>query len=158
MHTTYQMLASRTMPSTSIDMLPNWALGLCGEAAEYLQEADEANSVLELGDNAWYCHAILTALRVDADMLMAADQRPTDTPSALLLVSCAGRVAELVKKHIYHFKPLRTKEILVLVRTMLQTIEDLAAQRHNTTMTEVYRRNICKLQERWPEGFAPEIP
>lgn len=158
MHTTYQEMASRTMPSTGVDRLTNWALGLCGEAEEYRRESDEASQVLELGDVAWHCHAILTALRVDADMVMASPVHADERPSDMLLLACACRVAEIVKKHVYHYKPLKGKELLSNIRIMLWTIEVLARERHNTTLTEVYRLNINKLQERWPEGFAPEKP
>lgn len=168
MHTEYQLAASRTMPSTSPTHLPNWALGLCGEVAELFSEpfvwadAGTLNArkvpkhadkyIIECGDVLWYCHALLTALRVDANSVLTGCV-PKQPFVSLYHHACS--IAELVKKHVYHFKPLDTEALLGHIINIVEEIERSAGQL-GQSLTEVYRLNVEKLQKRWPDSFSPE--
>lgn len=145
MHTEYQDAAMRTMPSLSVEQLPNWALGLCGEIGEVMQDLQNGKPVvIEVGDVLWYCHAILTCLKVDADSVLA-DLVPQEFDWG---APC--RIAELVKKHIYHFKPLDKTALVQEVRTVIQGCLHLLGA---TSLQECYRQNVVKLLRRYPEGF-----
>lgn len=151
MHTEYQTAAARIMPSSSPEQLVNWALGLCGEVSEIQShpEGDTQGLLLECGDGAWYCHAMLTALRLDADAVFLGTPRYTPFVSAYFH---ACQIAELVKKHIYHFKPLNVERLVQHIVHILDHIERLAFLA-DCTLVEVYRLHIEELQQRYPEGF-----
>ena len=133
------------MPNTTPTMLPNWALGLCGEMGEVMEDLRLGRPVvLEVGDLLWYDHAILACLRQDADAVLSGVTAQEFDWAA----PC--RIAELVKKHVYHFKPLQTanllKEVQVVYAGCLWLLED-------TPVEECYRQNVAKLLKRYPDGF-----
>lgn len=133
------------MPNTSPSLLPNWALGLCGEMGEVIEDLSFGRPVvLETGDLLWYCHAILVCLRQEADVVLS------DLVAREFDWSAPCRIAELVKKHVYHFKPLQTPNIIKEVQTIYSGCLWLLG---TTSVEECYRQNVTKLLERYPDGF-----
>jgi hypothetical protein len=146
MHSEYQNAAMRTMPSLSPEQLPNWALGLCGEVGELAQDFQYCRPMqIEIGDVLWYCHALLTCLRLDADAVLA--DLPVVTEFDWF---AASRVAEQVKKHVYHFKPLNKQALIQDIRTLVAGCVFLL---RGETLEECYRQNVEKLLARYPNGF-----
>lgn len=145
LHSEFQQAVIRTMPSLSPDQLPNWALGLCGETAEVVADMKAKTALTnEVGDQLWYCHAILACLRVDADdLLFSVVPQPPD-----LFAAC--RIAELVKKHMFHFKPLKKDLLLQEIRAVVGGAMTLLG---DVPLTECYRQNVAKLLQRYPDGF-----
>ena len=145
LHSEVQAAVIRTMPSLSPDHLPNWALGLCGETAEVVSDiAAKRPLTNEVGDQLWYCHALLVCLKVDADdLLLGVVPCKPD-----LFAPC--RIAELVKKHVYHFKPLQKAALLQEIRLVVGSAMTLLG---DVPLTECYRQNVVKLLERYPDGF-----
>jgi len=157
MHTEYQTAAARTMPNTSINHLPIWALGLCGELAECrTADAGEATH-LEAGDSLWYCHAILTCLRMDANDVLSILPVAYSDDEPLVY---AGHIAEAVKKHFGHFKPLDVGGIVRNVRQIVAIIQVQQQTRYpdGPDLLHLYQQNLLKLQERYPDGFPSEMP
>lgn len=157
MHTEYQNAAARTMPNTSINHLPIWALGLCGELAEYYTASPGEDTHSEAGDVLWYCHAILTCLRVDANSVL--DTLPIVYSDDQPLVY-AGHIAEAVKKHFGHFKPLDSAGIVQNVRRIVADVRAhyVHAYPQGPDLLHLYQRNILKLHARYPDGFPSEAP
>lgn len=84
----------------------------------------------------------------------AADYTPESrlTLAALGLAGETGEAVDLVKKHLFHGKPLdREKLILELgdVRWYLESFAWLLG----VTMEEIEAKNIAKLKVRFPDGF-----
>jgi hypothetical protein len=100
---------------------------------------------IEIGDVLWYCHALLTCLRLDADAVLA--DLPVVTEFDWF---AASRVAEQVKKHVYHFKPLNKQALIQDIRTLVAGCVFLL---RGETLEECYRQNVEKLLARYPNGF-----
>ena len=146
MHHEYQEEAMRTMPSLSPEHLPNWSLGLCGAVAE-LQEDIEVNAdvVEHVGNVLWYCHAMLTCLKVPADVVLSDLVASTYDPMV------AGRIAEIVRKHTFRFHPLARTALLAEIRNLVAGCILLLG---SVPLAECYRRNILHLWRRYPDGFV----
>lgn len=69
--------------------------------------------------------------------------------AALGLTGEAGKVAEIIKKHIYHGDELDKSKVINKLGDILWYIV-LASELMGTTLNEVARLNIGKLQKRYP--------
>lgn len=74
---------------------------------------------------------------------------------ALGLTGEAGEVADIIKKHIFHEKPL-DREALIKELGDVRWYLELLAFTVGVTMEEVEDRNVAKLRERYPNGFSTE--
>lgn len=148
--------AAQTMPEElgSRDLLADAALGMCGEAGEILEVLEglePAELDDELGDGWWYVAAAYHALEIRPAEVTEA----TDAPEVerLDLFRAACRVAECAKKVRYHHDPLEEHRDAILAglriyATVLSSLSD-------TADAEIWRANIAKLADRYPEGFVP---
>lgn len=92
-----------------------------------------------------YQHAVLqTANKVTDSFAL--------TNWALGLTGEAGEVADIVKKHVFHGKPLDKKHLLREVGDVLWYAAMLCNWLE-VDMGEVMRANVEKLQARYPNGF-----
>ncbi len=138
------------------------ALGLCGEASEFSEEMDPEKLMLEAGDILWYVAALAKA--VDTNMSDLVSQLDFDTfqtlhaedfydrsPEELLCVT-AGKIAEKVKKHVGHGKPLASD----FIRDQLVTAVMLVGQAlgiYYISLNDAAEANVAKLKARYPQGF-----
>jgi len=75
------------------------------------------------------------------------------TLAALGLAGETGEVVDLIKKQLFHSKPLARYK-LVLVRGDVRWYLESLSWILGATMQEVEERNIGKLRARFPEGFT----
>ena len=153
---TYMDGAARTMPSSMAwrDLLADAALGLCGEAGEIVElvEAGEASGDAfddELGDGWWYVAAAFHAI----ERVPESFESPAQT-DAVELFRAASRVAESAKKVRYHRDDL--SEHVDAILSGLRRYAGVLSSLTDSTDAKVWRQNVEKLAERWPEGFAPQ--
>lgn len=160
----FQEKSKRTQQTTLDwkDQFANAALGLAGEAIEYLRsiidgETKEA-SRYELGDALFYAAYLATLLELElseADWTYAMWGTPEDM--ARELVVKAGSVAELSKKVLFHGKPLeeyKAKIDAALVEFI--NAADCCAKSVGVQLSTIYDMNIDKLLKRHPGGFKPD--
>lgn len=147
----YQNEAMRTasgMDYSQYSMLVNSALGLCGEAAEAVEGLEamaqqQATEALTPGE--YQLQAQRTALEKCYDMVNI----------ALGLCIHAGRVADAVKKHIFHGHQL-DKDYLIKEYGDTSWYIAVGAKAIDTDFETVLKDNIKKLWERYPDGFDAE--
>lgn len=73
--------------------------------------------------------------------------------NALGLAGEAGETVEMVKKHVFHGKPLDREKLKKELGDVLWYVSQLAAAT-NLTLDEIGETNIEKLKERYPEGYS----
>jgi len=163
----YQEKAAGTLnglqvhPSENQLRLVNFTLGLTGESGE-LQEAwvecvsgDEL--VGELGDCCWYAAAICTVLGQDFDNMWSAsrtqchDGRVGDWISSLEIE--AARVANLVKKHVFHRHTLKVIDVVTALKRYLVVVHVICLHL-NIDADEMLQANLDKLAARYGAGFS----
>ncbi len=71
---------------------------------------------------------------------------------ALGLTGEAGEFADMVKKHVYHAHELDKDKLVKELGDVLWYVA-LSAKNLGIPLEDVARRNIVKLQERYPDGF-----
>lgn len=74
---------------------------------------------------------------------------------ALGLAGESGEAADLVKKHVFHGHDLDVRDLADELGDVLWYISQIATSQ-GLTMEQIARRNITKLQERYPDGFVRE--
>lgn len=74
------------------------------------------------------------------------------TNGALGLCGETGEVADIIKKHVFHGKPL-DREHLIEELGDVRWYMELLCMALNTTLEEVEAKNTEKLQKRYPNGF-----
>lgn len=72
---------------------------------------------------------------------------------ALGLAGESGEVAELVKKHVHHHKPLDQAALVKELGDVLWYLAFLC-EANGTTLEEVANANAAKLRARFPAGFT----
>ena len=72
---------------------------------------------------------------------------------ALGLCGESGEVAELVKKHVHHHKPLDQDKLVKELGDVLWYLAFLC-EANGTTLEEVANVNATKLRARFPDGFT----
>ncbi|HEV7127751.1 MAG TPA: nucleoside triphosphate pyrophosphohydrolase family protein [Ktedonobacterales bacterium] len=75
--------------------------------------------------------------------------------SALGLTGEAGEVAEVVKKHVAQGHPLDRERLLLEAGDVAWYLARLCTAL-DVPLSEVLRRNIDKLSERYPDGFSTQ--
>lgn len=136
------------------------ALGLCGEAAEVYEALEvghgqsnghghvRGQDILdkELGDFLWYAAALTdwAVLPIDFDL----DRREDLCLESVDTMRYAGLVAERMKKHLGHSRPLDTQRLTSEVVACIQAAESLC----NGRLSQVCAANIAKLRTRFKGG------
>lgn len=76
--------------------------------------------------------------------------------SIMGLAGEAGEVVDLLKKHLYHGKPLDREKLKLELGDTLWYLADVARQ-HGILLSEVRDGNVAKLGARFPKGhFTPQ--
>lgn len=74
---------------------------------------------------------------------------------ALGLTGEAGEVADALKKHLFHGKPLDSEALLLELGDCAWYLATLAHEL-GFTLDEVFARNVQKLRARFPDGFSTQ--
>jgi NTP pyrophosphatase (non-canonical NTP hydrolase) len=82
---------------------------------------------------------------------------PTDQLSnmALGLAGEAGETADMLKKHLFHGKPLDADAVIKELGDVLWYVAGMATA-IGASLDEVAQRNVEKLRTRYPDGFSAE--
>jgi NTP pyrophosphatase (non-canonical NTP hydrolase) len=86
------------------------------------------------------------------------DKNTELTYSALAIVGEAGELADLIKKVVFHGKPMNPANHHKMVLEAGDVLWGLArlAKALGTTLEEIGTLNIAKLKERYPDGYSEE--
>lgn len=126
------------------------ALGLVGEATEYLQDP----TADELGDVLWYIVAI--ADEIGYSLTEIANLAPSDDTvrADLAMVCSAGRVAEHVKKHLGKGEELHDHRRLLIAQELSRTywLLTYTCATLGWSFAEVASSNVAKLRARQAQG------
>lgn len=141
----YRALARRTMNSDLDKPLQAAvaALGLVGEACEFILALAGRQSIDEAGDVCWYMAWLCDIYQIRN--LTGYDSGNED------VLTIAARVADMVKKNVGHNHPM---PVAVLQRWLEGILWLLEVDYGD--LTEVYETNIAKLRKRYPDGFSVE--
>ena len=74
---------------------------------------------------------------------------------ALGLAGEAGETADMLKKHLFHGKPLDADEVIKELGDVLWYVAGMATA-IGVSLGEVGQRNVDKLRKRYPDGFSAE--
>jgi NTP pyrophosphatase (non-canonical NTP hydrolase) len=164
----YIPLANVTMPKgrTREENLSMLALGLCGEASEVSVAFDnnpEKDAIgKEIGDVMWYAanliHGFLPTFIFkwkEEISIFGVVSLPENWQQPMLraLMEDTGIIAEHVKKHLYHGKPLSLPALDEQVGNVICGC--IAAARYaKLDIEDILDTNIAKLKARYPEGFS----
>lgn len=82
---------------------------------------------------------------------------PTDQLSnmALGLAGEAGETADMLKKHLFHGKPLDADELIKELGDVMWYVAGMATA-IGASLDDVAQRNVDKLRKRYPDGFSAE--
>ncbi len=100
-------------------------------------------------------------MTLDEYQQLAARTIGTRTPAdqlsnmALGLAGEAGETADMLKKHLFHGKPLDADEVMKELGDVLWYVAGMATA-IGASLDEVARRNVDKLRTRYPDGFSAE--
>ena len=144
------------------EMIDCCALGLTEESAEVLCAIDgtsgDADVLAELGDVLWY--ATTAAHRLDRTIAHILENVETTTEQfvynededyARALLMYSGLFAGLVKKWLYHDKPLNADLAAKYIAEILECVARIASQLGHT-LTDAQYANLAKLRKRFPSG------
>lgn len=142
------------------EMIACCALGLAEETAEVIcaidNESDET-VLSELGDVVWY--ATTAAHRLDVTLSHVRETetatnltvRPNDEDNARSMAMYAGIFAGLVKKKLFHEKPLNVEWSVRYLAEILDCVELIAIDHHGV-FDDACEANLAKLRKRFPSG------
>lgn len=140
------------------------ALGLCGELVELkdaIHGADDT-TIKEGGDVLWYAATLADMFALDGAKLGVIDIEDFDMVdfgrlSPVYIVEraqdAAGKLAELIKKHVGHGKPADPIKVAGLLSTVVSAVNAVMP----CGMGLVAQANIAKLRARYPAGFDKAI-
>ena len=74
---------------------------------------------------------------------------------ALGLAGEAGETADMLKKHLFHGKPLDVDEVIKELGDVLWYVAGMATA-IGASLDDVAQRNVDKLRRRYPDGFSAE--
>jgi NTP pyrophosphatase (non-canonical NTP hydrolase) len=85
------------------------------------------------------------------------NRTPADQLSnmALGLAGEAGETADMLKKHLFHGKPLDVDELVKELGDVLWYVAGMATA-IGASLDDVAQRNVDKLRKRYPDGFSTE--
>lgn len=158
----YQKAALRTATGmTRRELILNCALGIAGETGEvteimYTQGYNKDKVCEELGDCTWYVAVILDA--IDKKMEDIAPKKIERAQTEMAIINLAlqgGRIADIVKKSMFHKHELGVDMLTECLQGYLQAVGNVGWI-YGLTLRKIYKVNIEKLLERYPEGFSAE--
>jgi NTP pyrophosphatase (non-canonical NTP hydrolase) len=100
-------------------------------------------------------------MTLDEYQKLAARTMGTRTPSdqlsnmALGLAGEAGETADMLKKHLFHGKPLDADEVVKELGDVLWYVAGMATA-IGASLDDIAQRNVDKLRKRYPDGFSAE--
>lgn len=153
----YQEKASRTCPDLGSDVLnlSHMVLGMCSEVSE-LREAiwneDSVNIGEELADINWY---IANYERLRGRLVEANYENIDFKPTLDILYNEISQLQDLVKKYMAYGKDID----VVYETALLGSIKNIVSsfyKEYNLDQSEFLKKNIAKLQARYPEKFTNE--
>lgn len=140
-------------------------LGLAGEAGEVMEalwayqnprtaklgtsSTGRAELQKELGDLLWYLQALCIDANTELCHLPGAEF--SNWPNNLLLE--VAKVAELVKKAVWHGEPYDTGAYRQALGGVLQWVRFCCAH-YNMSIIDIMEKNCAKLAARYPAGFV----
>ena len=74
---------------------------------------------------------------------------------ALGLAGEAGETADMLKKHLFHGKPLNHDDVVKELGDVLWYVAGMATA-IGISLDDVAQRNVDKLRARYPDGFSAE--
>ncbi len=74
---------------------------------------------------------------------------------ALGLAGEAGETADMLKKHLFHGKPLDADEVVKELGDVLWYVAGMATA-IGASLDDIAHRNVDKLRKRYPDGFTAE--
>ena len=74
---------------------------------------------------------------------------------ALGLAGEAGETADMLKKHLFHGKPLDVGEVIKELGDVMWYVAGMATT-IGASLDDVAQRNVDKLRRRYPDGFSAE--
>lgn len=128
--------------------LAYWTLGIVGEGNELEEAYCKKNDIIkECGDVTWYVAMLANQLEIwDVSL-----------PSQGEVVHiAAAEIAEHVKKHLGHGRPIDKEFVSRQIGFILQWIREIVWNEQKQTLSYVFSENIAKLQKRFPDGFSHE--
>lgn len=152
----YQKLAVRTMASLGSHQadLSHMVLGMCSELSE-LQDAienqDEVNIGEELADFQWYLSNYNTLQGYEFRDMVAM----IDSYEVMDIYYVVSELQDMVKKYIAYNKPVNPVSEIPLLDT-LQHLINSQYLRYDLKQEDYLRKNIEKLQARYPEKFTQD--
>ena len=100
-------------------------------------------------------------MTLDEYQRLAARTIGTRTPAdqlsnmALGLAGEAGETADMLKKHLFHGKPLNHDDVVKELGDVLWYVAGMATA-IGISLDDVAQRNVDKLRARYPDGFSAE--
>lgn len=74
---------------------------------------------------------------------------------ALGLAGEAGETADMLKKHLFHGKPLDANEVIKELGDVMWYVAGMATA-IGVSLDDIAQRNVDKLRKRYPDGFSVE--
>jgi NTP pyrophosphatase (non-canonical NTP hydrolase) len=154
----YSKLALRTEGphESSLDVkihrILHASLGLCSEFSELNESNCDYNE--ELGDLSWYVNLAASALGSTFDDL-AHESFEADMDSVVNIGSCAGHIADKVKRSIFYGAELDEDYILIQLCQIKAEIFQLCED-SSLSVEGVLEANIRKLASRYPNKFSKD--
>jgi len=74
---------------------------------------------------------------------------------ALGLAGEAGETADMLKKHLFHGKPLDVDEVIKELGDVMWYVAGMATA-IGASLDDVAQRNVDKLRKRYPDGFSAD--
>jgi NTP pyrophosphatase (non-canonical NTP hydrolase) len=154
----YQKRALQTAQFPPEQALAYLTLGLCGEVAELIEKYQcqgqgapltEEDVIGELGDVCWYCAVLANLFGIELGEL---GNEQWAAGSSDQLVIHAGLIANKAKKTIRDGTPMNPEFVREQIELILRAVAGEAELIGDSTLAEVMRLNIEKLECRMARG------
>lgn len=129
---------------------------LCADALRLAKKVEEGKDPCEPDAKAAKTTKVdMNANEYQRKAMRTATHKCYDLANAALgLTGEAGKVADIIKKHLYQGHDLYPSEVIEELGDALWYVA-LMADYFNVTLGFVMQQNITKLKARYPEGFDP---
>lgn len=152
----FQRAAERTMTNTTTntERMQNAALGLCGEAAELMEIVGGITPILdEAGDLLWYVAQMCKAFDMSIADIPPEDFAWDEDEALSQLWRHTGKIADQIKKHVYHQKPMNLIDLARHLRAVVTAV-DILLSFTDKTIADACEYNTGKILKRFPAGFT----
>jgi NTP pyrophosphatase (non-canonical NTP hydrolase) len=147
-----QMLSEASKESFNTRLITS-VCGLAGEAAECLSAAYTKDKILdECGDVLFYVSVAATALDISFESMVNHCHERLDVQLEVkkLSINC-GNYADLVKKYLFHSKPLDIDKLIIILKEVIFNVKNIA-QYYQYSLDQIIEKNIDKLNNRYKSG------